>query len=78
MLDKKIISALSYFSLFFAPVITPAIIWCTTKDKEIRHHVKWALLTQATFVAGIVVMIFYFTIMYHLVPIVQIPLTFLP
>ncbi|MEF3400594.1 hypothetical protein V4R14_07330, partial [Listeria monocytogenes] len=23
MLDKKIISALSYFSLFFAPVITP-------------------------------------------------------
>ncbi|MBF2482653.1 hypothetical protein IA817_15325 [Listeria seeligeri] len=55
MFDKKIISALSYFSLFFAPVITPAIIWCTNKDKEIRH--QWALLTQTTFVAGLIVII---------------------
>ncbi|MBC1366302.1 DUF4870 domain-containing protein [Listeria innocua] len=64
MLDKKIISALSYFSLFFAPIIAPIIIWCTNKDKETRHHVKWALLTQTTFVAGMVVMI----LLYNNVP----------
>lgn len=64
MFDKKMISALSYFSLFFAPVIIPSIIWCTNKDKEVRHHLKWALLTQTTFVAGLVVII----LLYNNVP----------
>lgn len=34
MLDKKIISALSYFSLFFAPVITPQLSGAQQKIKK--------------------------------------------
>ncbi|WP_271000857.1 DUF4870 domain-containing protein [Listeria seeligeri] len=64
MLDKRTISALSYFSIFFGPVITPSIIWLSNKDKETTHHAKWALLTQTTFVIGMGIII----LLYNYVP----------
>ncbi|PZG39757.1 DUF4870 domain-containing protein [Listeria ivanovii] len=64
MLDKKIISALSYFSLFFGPIITPCLICLTNRDKETKHPAKWALLTQATFVIRMSVAI----LLYYYVP----------
>ncbi|WP_271006206.1 DUF4870 domain-containing protein [Listeria seeligeri] len=64
MLDKKTISALSYFSIFFGPVIMPSIIWLSNKDNETTHHAKWALLTQTTFVIGMGIII----LLYNYVP----------
>lgn len=46
MNDHRILNALSYFSIFFAPIIVPALIWIFTKTDEVAHHAKVALLTH--------------------------------
>ncbi|MBC1482098.1 hypothetical protein HCJ52_04210 [Listeria sp. FSL L7-1485] len=55
MLNKKIMYALCYFSIFFSPIITPGILLFSIKGKEMKHHAKWALLTHTTFVIGMIV-----------------------
>ncbi|MBC1985399.1 DUF4870 domain-containing protein [Listeria booriae] len=46
MKDQKILNALSYFSLFFAPIIVPVAIWIFSATEITKHHAKVALLTH--------------------------------
>ncbi|KRL04180.1 DUF4870 domain-containing protein [Liquorilactobacillus oeni] len=41
---NKIINALSYLSIFFAPFIFPLIVWIVCVDEpDVRHHAKSAM-----------------------------------
>lgn len=44
--NNRLISALSYFSIFFAPLIVPIVIWFIVKDKKVRHHAKSAVFSH--------------------------------
>ncbi|AHI56690.1 hypothetical protein ACP0AK_08890 [Listeria ivanovii] len=46
MNDHRILNALSYFSIFFAPIIIPTLVWIFAKTDEVTHHAKVALLTH--------------------------------
>ncbi len=46
MENNKILSALNYFSVFFAPFIVPIIIWVAVSDEEVKQHAKRALLSH--------------------------------
>ncbi|EAH3791296.1 DUF4870 domain-containing protein [Listeria monocytogenes] len=46
MNDHRILNALSYFSILFAPIIVPVLIWIFAKSEEVSHHAKVALLTH--------------------------------
>ncbi|MBC1551424.1 DUF4870 domain-containing protein [Listeria booriae] len=46
MKDQKILNALSYFSLFFAPIIVPVAIWIFSATENTKHHAKVALFTH--------------------------------
>ncbi|EFR96111.1 conserved hypothetical protein [Listeria ivanovii FSL F6-596] len=46
MNDHRTLNALSYFSIFFAPIVVPALIWIFAKTDEVTHHAKVALLTH--------------------------------
>ncbi|HBM3452741.1 TPA: DUF4870 domain-containing protein [Listeria innocua] len=46
MNDHRILNALSYFSILFAPVIVPVLIWIFAKSENVTHHAKVALLTH--------------------------------
>ncbi|MBC1500774.1 DUF4870 domain-containing protein [Listeria weihenstephanensis] len=46
MNDQKILNALSYFSLFFAPFIVPIAIWIFSGTENTKHHAKVALFTH--------------------------------
>ncbi|EUJ45521.1 DUF4870 domain-containing protein [Listeria riparia] len=46
MKDQKILNALSYFSLFFAPILVPLAIWIFSATENTKHHAKVALLTH--------------------------------
>lgn len=46
MNDHRILNALSYFSILFAPIIVPVLIWIFAKSEEVTHHAKVALLTH--------------------------------
>ncbi|PEA53709.1 hypothetical protein CON64_16770 [Bacillus pseudomycoides] len=45
MNGNKILSALSYFSVLFAPILFPLIVWIVG-DYETRSHAKRALWTH--------------------------------
>ncbi|ENQ3108128.1 protein of unknown function [Bacillus sp. 491mf] len=45
MNGNKILSALSYFSVLFAPILFPVIVWIVG-DYETRGHAKRALWTH--------------------------------
>lgn len=42
---NKVLSSLSYFSLFFAPILFPIIVFFLTKD-ETRNHAKNAFISH--------------------------------
>ncbi|MCT6923871.1 MULTISPECIES: DUF4870 domain-containing protein [Bacillales] len=46
MEDRRILSALSYLSIFFAPFIAPIIIWLVSQDSDVRRHAKRALISH--------------------------------
>ncbi|KAB2492371.1 DUF4870 domain-containing protein [Priestia endophytica] len=46
MESNKVLSALSYFSLFFAPFLLPIIIYFVTQDKRVKDDAKWALFSH--------------------------------
>lgn len=41
--SEKILAALSYFSVFFAPIIFPIVVWILA-DKPVSTHAKKSLL----------------------------------
>ncbi|MEG0259260.1 MAG: DUF4870 domain-containing protein [Lysinibacillus sp.] len=46
MENNKVLSALSYISIFFAPLIIPIIIFLVSKQQDVKHHAKRALLSH--------------------------------
>ncbi|MDI2587093.1 DUF4870 domain-containing protein [Psychrobacillus sp. NEAU-3TGS] len=46
MVNNKMLSALSYFSVLFAPFIVPIIVFFVSQDKEVKHHAKKSLLSH--------------------------------
>ncbi|EUJ23479.1 DUF4870 domain-containing protein [Listeria grandensis] len=58
MKDQKILNALSYFSLFFAPLIVPIAIWIFSATESTKHHAKVALLTHILPTIGAIVSVF--------------------
>jgi hypothetical protein len=46
METKKIISALCYFSLFFAGFIFPLVVFFATEDSTTKGHAKKALISH--------------------------------
>lgn len=47
MENHKIISALCYVSLLFAPFLLPVIVYFFMKDAEVKYHAKRALLSHS-------------------------------
>ncbi|WP_019243020.1 MULTISPECIES: DUF4870 domain-containing protein [Bacillus] len=46
METNKVISALSYFSVFFAPLIVPIIIYFVSDDSFVKKHAKSSLISH--------------------------------
>lgn len=64
---NKGLSALSYLSGFFAPLIVPILILVATKDKDVRYHSKRALFSHLIpVVLGVFFAIFAFFTMFTL------------
>ena len=57
MQDNRILSAISYLSIFFAPFIVPIIVYIITKDPAVKDHSKKALLSHLIPVLSIIIMI---------------------
>ncbi|MFC7687269.1 DUF4870 domain-containing protein [Ureibacillus sp. GCM10028918] len=47
MENNKIISALCYVSLLFAPFLMPLIVYVVIKDKEVKYHAKRAFISHS-------------------------------
>lgn len=61
MKDNRLLSALSYLSVFFAPFIVPIIVFLASKDDEVRDHSKKALISHLIpFVSAIFAFILFF------------------
>lgn len=60
MENQKILSAFSYLSIFFAPLIVPLIVYFISKDSEVKRHSIRALMSHLIPVAiGIVFFIIF-------------------
>lgn len=46
MSNNKILSALCYFSIFFSPLLLPAIVFFITDDVEVKGHAKRSLISH--------------------------------
>lgn len=46
MENNKVLSAISYFSVLFAPFILPIIIYFVSQDKEVKYHAKKSLISH--------------------------------
>ena len=44
--NNKGLSALGYFSVFFAPFLVPIILLFAAKDDDVRYHAKRALISH--------------------------------
>ncbi|ARF13751.1 MULTISPECIES: hypothetical protein [Sporosarcina] len=62
MSNSKLLSSLSYFSVFFAPLLLPIIIYFVADEFEVRRHAKKAFVSHivpmALLIAGFIVMSF--------------------
>ncbi|MDN4495056.1 DUF4870 domain-containing protein [Ureibacillus aquaedulcis] len=47
MENHKIISALCYASLLFAPFLLPLIVYFVIKDKEVKYHARRAFVSHS-------------------------------
>lgn len=43
---NRLLSALAYFSIFFAPFLLPVILYFISPDREVKDHSKKALLSH--------------------------------
>ncbi len=46
MTNHKLLAALCYFSVFFAPFLLPGIVYFITDDREVKHHAKRSLVSH--------------------------------
>lgn len=46
MQTRHILAALSYFSIFFAGVIVPLVIWLVANDRYVKKHASKALFSH--------------------------------
>ena len=61
--NSKALSALNYFSVFFAPFIVPIIIYFISPDPEVKRHSIRALLSHVIpFILGIILVITLFIV----------------
>lgn len=44
--NNKLMAALCYFSVFFAPLLLPVIIYFITDDRETKFHAKRSLVSH--------------------------------
>ncbi|MFK0526116.1 DUF4870 domain-containing protein [Paenibacillus illinoisensis] len=59
---RQLLSALSYFSIFFAPFLFPIIVWIVARDNYIEGHAKRALFSHVfPFLAAIPLFYFFVT-----------------
>lgn len=62
MPSNKLLAALSYFSVFFAPLLVPVIIFFVTDDREVKNHAKRSFVSHiipvALLVAGMIILSF--------------------
>lgn len=55
--NSKGLSALNYFSIFFAPFIVPIVIYFVSPDPEVKRHSIRALLSHVIpFILGLIFM----------------------
>ncbi len=60
---NKGLSALNYFSVFFAPFIVPIIVYFVSSDPEVKRHAMRALLSHLIpVVLGVVLFILMFVV----------------
>ena len=63
MNNSKALSALNYFSVFFAPFIVPIIIYFISPDPEVKRHSIRALLSHVIpFILGIILVVTLFIV----------------
>jgi len=60
--NNRILSALCYFSILFAPFLLPIIVYFITPDLEVKHHAKRSLLSHLLPVGLLVIAIFFMVI----------------
>ena len=61
--NSKGLSALNYFSVFFAPLLVPIIIYFVSPDPEVKRHSTRALLSHVIpFIFGIILVIVLFIV----------------
>lgn len=62
MSNSKVLSSLSYFSVFFAPLLVPIIIYFVADEFEVRRHAKKALVSHivpiALLIGGFIIISF--------------------
>lgn len=62
MPSNKLLAALSYFSVFFAPLLVPVIIYFVTDDREVKSHAKRSFVSHiipvALLIAGMIILSF--------------------
>ncbi|WP_301109698.1 hypothetical protein [Sporosarcina sp.] len=62
MTNSKLLSSLCYFSIFFAPLLLPAIIFFATDEFDVKRHAKKSIISHiipmVLLIAGFVVMSF--------------------
>ena len=46
MNNSKLLSSLSYFSVFFAPLLVPFVIWLLADSQDVKYHSKRALFSH--------------------------------
>lgn len=61
MNNSKMLSALSYFSVLFAPFIVPIIVFFVSHDKEVKYHAKKSLISH---IIPVILMIVLFIIIF--------------
>ena len=44
--NRRVLSALCYFSVFFAPFLLPIIVYFITPDTEVKYHAKRSIISH--------------------------------
>ena len=61
-MNSKLLAALCYFSVFFAPLLLPVIVYFVTDDREVKTHAKRSLVSHLVptvlLIAGLVIFSF--------------------
>jgi hypothetical protein len=62
MTNSKLLAALCYFSVFFAPLLIPIIVYFVTDDREVKYHAKRSFVSHLVpvvlLIAGLVIFSF--------------------